>query len=61
MKSTAEASREFRDRLGLGSFVVVANRGMVSAANLQALQDEKIECVIAERRRQPQVRHFDLT
>jgi len=47
----AEASREFRDRLGLGSWVVVADRGMVSAANLQALQDEKIEYVIAERLR----------
>jgi hypothetical protein len=30
VKSMAEASREFRDRLGLGSFVVVADRGMVS-------------------------------
>ena len=49
--SKAEASREFRDRLGLGSCVVVADRGMVSAANLQALQDEKIEYVIAERLR----------
>jgi transposase len=51
VKSMAEASREFRDRLGLGSFVVVADRGMVSAANLQALQDEGIEYVIAERLR----------
>ena len=51
VRSMAEASREFRDRLGLGSFVVVADRGMVSAANLQALQDEGIEYVIAERLR----------
>lgn len=51
VKSMAESSREFRDRLGLGSFVVVADRGMVSAANLQALQDEGIEYVIAERLR----------
>jgi multidrug efflux pump subunit AcrA (membrane-fusion protein) len=51
VRSMAEASREFRDRLGLGSFVVVADRGMVSTANLQALQDEKIEYVIAERLR----------
>ena len=51
VKSMAEASREFRDRLGLGSFVVVADRGMVSAANLQALQGEGIEYVIAERLR----------
>jgi transposase len=51
VRSMAEASREFRERLGLGSFVVVADRGMVSAANLQALQDENIEYVIAERLR----------
>lgn len=51
VRSMAEASREFRDRLGLGSFVLVADRGMVSAANLQALQDEGIEYVIAERLR----------
>jgi transposase len=51
VKSMAQASREFRARLGLGSFVVVADRGMVSAANLQALQDEGIEYVIAERLR----------
>jgi hypothetical protein len=51
VRSMAEASREFRTRLGLGSFVVVADRGMVSAANLQALQDEEIEYVIAERLR----------
>jgi hypothetical protein len=38
VRSMAEASREFRDRLGLGSFVVVADRGMVSAANLEALR-----------------------
>jgi len=31
--------------------VVVADRGMVSAANLQALQDEKFEYLIAERLR----------
>jgi hypothetical protein len=29
VKSMAEASREFRDRLGLGTLVVVADRGMV--------------------------------
>ena len=51
VRSMAEASREFRARLSLGSFVVVADRGMVSAANLQALQDEGIEYVIAERLR----------
>jgi hypothetical protein len=51
VRSMAEASREFRARLGLGSFVVVADRGMVSAANPQALQDEQIEYVIAERLR----------
>jgi transposase len=51
VKSMAESSREFRDRLGLGSFVVVADRGMVSAANLEALRSEGIEYVIAERLR----------
>jgi transposase len=51
VRSMAEASREFRDRLGLGSFVVVADRGMVSAANLEALRGEGIEYVIAERLR----------
>jgi hypothetical protein len=51
VKSMAEASREFRDRLGLGSFVVVADRGMVSAANLETLRAEGIEYVIAERLR----------
>ena len=47
----AEASRECRDRLGLGSFVVVADRGMVSAANLEASRSEGTEYVIAERLR----------
>jgi hypothetical protein len=51
VRSMAEASREFRDRLGLGSFVVVADRGMVSAANLEALREKGIEYVIAERLR----------
>jgi transposase len=51
VKSMAKASLEFRQRLGLGSFVLVADRGMVSAANLEALQDEGIEYVIAERLR----------
>jgi hypothetical protein len=51
VRSMSEASREFRDRLGLGSFVVVADRGMVSAANLEALGEEGIEYVIAERLR----------
>jgi len=51
VKSMAKASLEFRQRLGLGSFVLVADRGMVSAANLQSLQDESIEYVIAERLR----------
>ena len=51
VKSMAVASREFRERLGLGSFVVVADRGMVSAANLEALRGEGIEYVIAERLR----------
>jgi len=51
VRSMAEASREFRDRLGLGSFVVVADRGMVSAANLEALRSEGVEYVIAERLR----------
>jgi hypothetical protein len=51
VRSMAETSREFRARLGLGSFVIVADRGMVSAANLQALQDDGIEYVIAERLR----------
>ena len=52
VRSMALASAEFRDRLDLGSFVVVADRGMVSAANLQALRDEGIRYVIAERLRQ---------
>jgi hypothetical protein len=51
VRSMAEASREFRNRLGLGSFVLVADRGMVSAANLQALRDDEVEYVIAERLR----------
>jgi len=51
VRSMAEASREDRDWLGLGSFVVVADRGMISAANLEALQSEGIEYVIAERLR----------
>ena len=49
--SMAEASKEFRDRLPLGSFVVVADRGMVSEANLQALRDEGTPYVIAEKLR----------
>jgi hypothetical protein len=51
VRSMAEASREFRDRLGLGSLKVVADRGMVSAANLDALRADGIEYVIAEQLR----------
>ena len=51
VRSVTEASREVRSRLGLGSVVVVADRGMVSAAKLEALRDEGIEYVIAERLR----------
>ena len=51
----AEASREFRGRLGLGSFMGVADRVLVSAAKLQALPDEQIEYVIAMRLRQSTV------
>ena len=51
VRSMSKASRAFRERLGLGSFVVVADRGMVSTPNLQALQDEGIQYVIAERLR----------
>ena len=49
--SMAQASREFRARLPLGSFVVVADRGMVSEANVQALRDEGTPYVIAEKLR----------
>ena len=51
-----DASREFHARPGLGSFVLVADRGMVSAANLQALREERIEDVIAEGSRQSTAR-----
>ena len=51
VKSMALASREFRERLALASFVVVADRGMVSEANLQALREEGITYIIAERLR----------
>jgi len=44
-----ETSRQFRDRLRLGSLVVVADRSMVSAANFEALRSEGIEYAIAER------------
>jgi hypothetical protein len=51
VRSMAKASLDFKARLGLGSFVVVADRGMVSHDNLQALQDDGIPYVIAERLR----------
>jgi len=51
VRSMAEATREFRARLPLGSLKVVADRGMLSAANLQALQEEKLKFIIAERLR----------
>ena len=51
VKSMAMASREFRERLALASFTVVADRGMVSEANLQALREEGITYIIAERLR----------
>ena len=51
VKSMALASREFRERLSLASFTVVADRGMVSEANLQALREEGITYIIAERLR----------
>ena len=51
VKSMALASREFRERLALASFVVVADRGMVSRANLETLREEGIPYIIAERLR----------
>jgi len=51
VRSMAEASQDFRTRLNLGSFVVVADRGMVSDSNLQALRDDGVDYVIAERLR----------
>lgn len=51
VRSMAEASRDVRSRLNLGSFVVVADRGMVSDSNLQALRDDGVDYVIAERLR----------
>jgi hypothetical protein len=51
VKSMALASREFRERLALASFVVVADRGMVSEANLETLREEGITYIIAERLR----------
>ena len=50
-RAMAEASNDFRARLNLGSFVVAADRGTVSGANLQALRDEDIRYVIAGRLR----------
>jgi len=47
----ALASREFRECLALGSFVAVADRGMVSATNLAALCEDGIDYNIAERLR----------
>ena len=47
----ALASQEFRERLALGSFVVAADRGMVSQANLEALREDDIDYIIAERLR----------
>jgi len=47
----ALASREFRECLALGSFVAVADRGMVSATNLAALCEDGIDHNIAERLR----------
>ena len=51
VKSMALASQEFRERLALGSFVVAADRGMVSQANLEALREDDIDYIIAERLR----------
>lgn len=51
VKSMALASREFRERLALASFVVVADRGMVSGPNLEALREEDVPYIIAERLR----------
>ena len=44
-----EVSREFRQRLGLGAFVVVADLGQGSAATLVAVCSEGVDCVVAER------------
>jgi len=51
VRSMALAARDFRQRLGLGSLVVVADRGMLSDANLTALQEDGIDYIIAERLR----------
>ena len=47
----AEASRTFRDLLPAGSFVVVADRGVVSRENLENLQAEGIPYIVGERLR----------
>jgi len=51
VRSMALVGAEFRGRLALGSFVVVADRGMVSQANLEALRADGIDYIIAERLR----------
>lgn len=51
VRSMQEASLEFRSRLGLGSFVVISDRGTISEANLERLRDEGIDYIIAERLR----------
>lgn len=51
VRSMALAAQDFRQRLGLGSLVVVADRGMISQANLDALQEDGIDYIVAERLR----------
>ena len=55
VRSMAEASREFRARLGLGSFVVVADRGMISAETIAALERLGMEYILDARERSSSV------
>lgn len=54
--SMAKASTEFRHRLNLGSFVLVADRGMVSETNLRTLREQGITYIIAERLKRAKAR-----
>ncbi len=47
----AEATRHFREQLPVASFTVVADRGMVSEANLQALEQAGIPYIVGVRLR----------
>jgi len=51
VKSLLPVAARIRSRFHVGQFCIVADRGMISAATLKALQDNEIPCILGTRMR----------